>query len=71
MTRWNERDETESFDDVLIKAETDKACLCLFDDGVEHWIPKSQIHADSEVWQDGDEGVLVLTRWIAEQKGLA
>jgi hypothetical protein len=34
------------------------------------WIPQSQIHDDSEVWQAGNSGQLVLTRWIAEQKGL-
>jgi hypothetical protein len=33
------------------------------------WIPQSQIHDDSEVWRAGDTGQLVLTRWIAEQKG--
>ena len=33
------------------------------------WVPQSQIHDDSEVWQEGDSGTLVVTRWIAEQKG--
>ena len=33
------------------------------------WIPQSQIHDDSEVWRAGDTGRLVLTRWIARQKG--
>jgi hypothetical protein len=35
------------------------------------WIPQSQVHDDSEVWREGDHGQLVVTRWIAEQKGLA
>jgi hypothetical protein len=34
------------------------------------WIPQSQVHDDSEVWREDDAGALVLTRWIAEQKGL-
>lgn len=34
------------------------------------WIPQGQIDEDSEVWRDGDEGDLVITEWIAEQKGL-
>jgi hypothetical protein len=33
------------------------------------WIPQSQVHDDSEVWKAGDEGVLVVTTWYAEQKG--
>jgi len=36
----------------------------------EVWIPKSQIHEDSEVNEMGDVGNLVITRWLAEQKGL-
>lgn len=40
------------------------------DDGEEHCIPHSQIHADSEVFRPGDEGLLVITRWIARKKGL-
>ena len=38
------------------------------DDGTG-WVPQSQIHEDSEVYQMGDSGSLVVTRWIAEQKG--
>lgn len=38
--------------------------------GWRGWIPQSQVHDDSEVWRTGDRGQLVLTRWIAEQKGL-
>lgn len=64
------RDETVSFDNVVVKAETDKAILCVID-GDEHWIPKSQIDEDSEVYASGTEGTLVITDWIAQQKGLA
>jgi hypothetical protein len=38
-----------------------------FDEPV--WVPVSQVHDDSEVWKVGDEGKLVVTQWIAEQKG--
>ena len=34
------------------------------------WIPQSQIDDDSECWTMGDEGDLVISEWIAEQKGL-
>lgn len=55
---------------VICKKETEKALLVDID-GEEHWLPKSQIHDDSEVYAEGGEGVLVITEWIAEQKGLA
>ena len=37
------------------------------------WFPDSQIHDDSELYMKspvGEQGTLVVTRWIAEQKGL-
>lgn len=40
-------------------------------DGEEVWIPQSQVDDDSEVWQDGDDGELVVSKWIADQKGLS
>lgn len=29
------------------------------------WIPKSQLHEESEVNDEGDKGTLVVTEWIA------
>jgi hypothetical protein len=61
------------FDGCEALRETDLAILVRFEDGREEWIPKSQIADDSEVF-DADEnraGTLVVTEWIAEQKGLA
>jgi hypothetical protein len=57
-------------DDCRVKRQTDKAVL-VEADGVEAWIPQSQIHDDSEVWKEGDEGTLVIPEWLAEAKGLA
>jgi len=40
----------------------------------DFWVPISQIHEDTEIWEDsspGEEGGLVVTEWWAEQKGLA
>jgi hypothetical protein len=34
------------------------------------WIPNSQVDDDSEVWKKGDKGTLIVSEWIAEQKGL-
>lgn len=61
--------EPVSFDDVVVKKETEAALLVTID-GEDHWVPKSQVHDDSEVWKMGDEGLLVISRWIAEQKSL-
>lgn len=38
----------------------------------EHWIPDSQIHDDSELWQKaevGTVGALVVSSWCAITKG--
>jgi hypothetical protein len=50
-------------------ANTKEAALCVID-GEEYWIPQSQILNDSYVWKKGDEGTLVITEWIAIEKGL-
>jgi len=59
-----------SVGDVTSIHETDKAVLC--DGGIldeQTWIPKSQIHDDSEVWREEQEGELIVSHWFAEQKG--
>lgn len=53
--------------------ETKLALLCVIPAGrrrVEKWIPKSQIHDDSEVYKPGTSGKLVITGWFAEREGL-
>lgn len=66
-------EETFSIEDCKGIAETDKAVRVEFEDedGVpqKEWVPRSQIHDDSEVYGDGHEGTLVVTAWIAKQKG--
>jgi hypothetical protein len=61
---------TAEFEGVVCVRATDAAILVRID-GEEHWIPQSQVSDDSEVWQEGDEGRLVVSQWIAMQKGLA
>jgi hypothetical protein len=39
-------------------------------DGVLYWIPQSQVDDDSEIWENGQEGTLVVSEWIAKEKGL-
>lgn len=54
---------------VEVEKETDKAILV--NDGEDtYWIPKSQIDEESEVHHEGDEGLLVIPEWLAEDKGM-
>lgn len=64
-----DNDPVVKFDDIEVINETDKAILVNID-GEEHWIPKSQIHADSEVFEMGTSGTLIVSEWIATQKKL-
>ncbi len=54
---------------VTVLAETAKAVLCSWDDGEEHWIPKSAIDVESEVYEQGERGVLIIPKWLAEKLG--
>ena len=63
-------DDTCRFEDVLCTYQTQKAIKVTIEDE-EHWIPQSQVHDDSEVYKVGQRGTLVITRWIAQQRGLA
>lgn len=53
------------------EASSGKALLIRLASGATHWIPKSVIHDDSEVYQEGHEGRLVLAGWFADKEGLA
>lgn len=54
------------------KKETAKAILvCLKDqDAREVWVPKSVLDEDSEVYQQDDEGTLIVQDWFASKKGM-
>ena len=62
---------TAAFEDVICLKATDKALLVLID-GDEHWIAKSQVDDDSEVFDDDEhkDGRLVVSEWIARERGL-
>ena len=56
---------------VLVIAETENA-ICVTESGISSepfWVPQSQVHDESEVWKDGDQGDLVVNRWFAEKQG--
>lgn len=75
-TIHTEDDTGVAFENVRVVRATARALLVVID-GEEVWIPSSQIHDDSEVYLDenmaiqGSPGRLVITSWIATQKGLA
>lgn len=59
------------FKDVRAENVTpSKLALVCWINGEQHFIPLSQIDDDSEVFGSGDEGELVISEWIAIQKGL-
>lgn len=63
--------EVFEVEDAKCTAETAKAVLVehsIFDGG-KAWIPKSQISNDSEVFEKGTDGLLIVSKWLAEQNG--
>lgn len=57
--------------EVRVLKVTDKAVLLQFiDDDQESWIPFSQIEDNGEDLEEGYEGEVYLTEWIAKTKGL-
>jgi len=66
------KDEYVTLREAWSTKETAKAILVDHPDLVKPmWIPKSQISDDSEVWKGDQDGDLIITLWIAEQKGIA
>lgn len=61
--------DTAEFSDVTCDVETALA-IHVNINGQRLWIPQKQIDDRSEVWKRGDRGTLVISQWIAEQKGL-
>ena len=56
-------------ENVTCSQQTPKAILCEIE-GTEVWIPQSLVHVDSEVYQVGGEGMLVIPTWFAKKAGL-
>lgn len=65
-------DESHSLGNGKCIRETDKAILVkLDDDDSERWIPKSQLHDDSEVFDElgNADGEVIVKLWFAEKEG--
>ena len=59
------------FEGIECIAKTDAAILCRGGDlDKKTWFPESQLVNTSEVIEEGDSGTLIITEWIAMQKGL-
>lgn len=60
-----------TFEDAKCVRESGSGRALLVDiNGEEHWIPKSLIHDDSEVYKPNTEGTLVIPTWFAEKEGI-
>jgi hypothetical protein len=55
---------------MAIKITTPEEWIEEFEGKEEAWIPKSQIHADSQIDSDGEEGELLVTAWWAKKRGI-
>jgi hypothetical protein len=58
--------------EVVVHANTVYAVLCeVLEADTKVWIPFSEMMEDSdEVRTEGDEGTIIIPRWLAEEKGL-
>lgn len=66
-----EGDEPVEFEDCWCSGETELAIkIGGIKAGEWTWFPKSVIHDDSEVWEEGQQGTLIVKRWFAEKEGL-
>lgn len=59
-------DEVVDLKDITVVRETN-AAICIRKDGVEHWLPFSQVES---VHRNGAKSWLVVKSWIAKKKGL-
>ena len=60
---------TDTFENVEVLAETHLALLCVIE-GDDYWIPRSQIREGTEIGSKHEIGRLVVSHWIAVEKGL-
>ena len=70
LEAFNYKGKTVELDDSVAIGESGKALLVLYEEE-EKWIPYTHISAWSDLQHPGDEGTLVCSEWIAEQKGWA
>ena len=62
-------EETIEIEDCVCIAETERALQVTGVKEAAVWIPRTQIHDDSEVYCVESKGTLVVRRWWAEKEG--
>ena len=70
--RQNDEQDTELVccDGCVCHRDNGKALLVEFPDHSTAWVPYSQVHDESEVYEvSGMPGRLVITKWLASQRG--
>lgn len=66
----DEGSEGVDLKEVFIQHETKDALKVLLHDGRQVWIPKSQVHDDSDIWKKHEKGTLTIKSWFAGKEGL-
>ena len=59
-----------TIDNATCTRDSSKAILVeadFFDEST--WIPQAAVHVDSEVWEEGNAGTLVVEGWWARKEG--
>lgn len=63
--------DTVEFENAVCVGQTEIAILVKLEDREDPiWFPQSQVDDASEVYARGHQGKLVVTEWIAIEKGL-
>ena len=64
-------DDAFDLPEAKIVRETDKAVLVESPElsASPAWIPKSCLHDNSKVFQEGDAGTMLVKMWFAEERG--
>jgi len=74
MSNWHkdfdDDDDSIELDNVTAVGETKLALRVRLSNNTSQWIPQSVITSDSEVYELGHKGRLVVKRWFAEKEGL-
>lgn len=69
--RYDDTEEPVRLDDCTILRESNSGDALQVDvAGDVDWFPKSQIVHDESITEVGEEGTLVITAWLAKQRGL-
>ena len=64
-------EDYETFDGARCIAESGKAIRVELSGGTRHWIPKSMLSEDSEVYKlDEETGKLIVKSWFCEREGI-